>query len=61
MKHLLRYLKGIANRGLEFRGLDLTTMDLLMLTFTDASLADWMLSQHSTGGYIVFVARALVI
>ena len=42
MKHLLRYLKGTANRGLEFGGPDLATTDLLMLTFADASLADRM-------------------
>ena len=61
MKHLLRYLKGIANRGLEFGGPDLATADLLMLTFADASLADRMPSRHSTGGHVVFVAGAPVV
>ena len=61
MKHLLQYLKGIANRGLEFGGPDLATIDLLMLTFIDASLANQMPSQHSTSSYVVFVARAPVI
>ena len=61
MKHLLRYLKGTANHGLEFGGLDLATADLLMLTFADASLADRMLLRHSTSGYVVFVAGAPVV
>ena len=61
MKHLLRYLKGIANCGLEFGSPDLATADLLMLTFADASLADRMPSRHSTSGHVVFVARAPVV
>ncbi|KAL2022214.1 hypothetical protein VTK56DRAFT_5824 [Thermocarpiscus australiensis] len=61
MKHLLRYLKGIIDYGLEFGGRDLTIADLLMVTFADASLADRLPSRHSTGGHAVFVAGAPVI
>ena len=61
LKHLLRNLKGTADRGLEFGSPDLSIADLLMLTFADASLADRMPSRHSTSGQVVFVAGALVV
>jgi hypothetical protein len=60
MKHLWRYLAGTAEYGLELGGQDLSTEDLLMRTFADASLADRLPSRHSTGGHAVFVAGAPV-
>lgn len=61
MKHLLRYLGGTVEYGLEFGGKDLTTKDMRMMSFADASLADRLPSRHSTGGHAVFVAGAPVL
>ena len=61
MKHLLRYLNGTAEYGLEFGGRELSIADLMMRTFADASLADRLPSRHSTGGHAVFVAGGPVL
>ena len=61
LKHLLRYLRGTMDYGLEFGGKDIDVDDLRMTTFADASLADRLPSRHSTGGHAVFVAGAPVL
>ena len=61
LKHLFRYLKRTASLGIQFGGSDLTENDLRLRTYADASHADHLLTRHSTGGHVVFLAGGPVL
>jgi len=59
LKHLFRYLRSTVDYSLEFSS-HLDAEDLKLTTFADTSWADCQPTQHSTGAYIVFLARGPV-
>ena len=61
LKHSFRYLVGTADLGICIGGNGITSQNIGLHAYADASFADRELMRHSTGAHIVFAAGALVL